>query len=416
VFRSAAQLETLAAGRQRELIDLLKRLIAAPSEKGDSGVIAQAVLADYLAQSSFDVDSAAVAAAPDRTPDRVDAKPPSAAVNLVARPRGRSSRLLLFAHIDTERAGDGWSSPPLQPRLVDDGRLYGLGAADDKAGIAAIAVAAATLAEHGMTAPLIASVHGKDGGIRGSLPTFAALRGADAAVYVHPPETGNGLTELKHHSRGVLDLAVEITGWQGSPLEIGTPESARWEDGGNALEVALAAVDRWRAALPRCRFNIGRIAAGGRPGTVPAHCTMEVRALFDDGSARDVEETIARDLAALGGRTEPVGRNFGGRITNRGLAADPAAVPWRSPLCRTVRGAVREICGRELRRYTSHIASDIRFPIRLAGIPAVAIGPTAGNFYSADEWVSTDELPTLVAVLMRAVALWADRNHASDST
>jgi acetylornithine deacetylase len=409
------QLETLAARRQRELIDLLQRLVAAPSEKGDSGATAQAVLADYLVQSSFEVDSAAVEATPDRTPDRVDAKPRSAAVNLVARPRGASSRLLLFAHIDTERAGDGWSSPPLQPRLAD-GRLYGLGAADDKAGVAAMAVAAATLAEQGMPAPSIASIHGKDGGIRGSLPTFAALRRADAAVYVHPPETGNGLTELKHRSRGVLDLAVEITGWQGSPLEIGTPESARLEDGGNALEAGLAAVERWRAALPRCRFNIGRIAAGERPGTVPVHCTMEVRALFDDGSARDVEEVIASDLAALGARTEPVDRKFGGRITNRRLAADPAAVPWESPLCWTVRRAVREICGRELRGYTSHVASDIRFPIRLAGIPAVAIGPTAGNFYSPDEWVSTNELPTLVAVLMRVVALWANSNDASDVT
>jgi acetylornithine deacetylase len=411
VFGSPAQLEGLAAGRQREAIDLLQCLVATPSEKGDTGALAQAVLADYLAQSSFDVEAITGGSPRDAAADGPDRVAPSAPVNLVARPRGPTCSLLLFAHIDTEHAGDGWSSPPFQPRLVG-GRLYGLGAADDKAGVAAMAVAGATLAEQGITAPLIGSVHGKDGGIHGSQPTFVALRGADAALYVHPPETGNGLTELKHHSRGVFDITFEITGWEGNPLEIGTPESARFADGGNALEAALAAVERWRVALPDCRINIGRIAAGERAGTVPTRCTVETRVLFDDGSARQVDQVIAADLAALEARTDSSGRRFRACIAGRGLAADAAAISWESPLCRTVRRATREICGREPRPYSSHVASDIRFPIRVAGIPATAIGTTAGNFYSPDEWVSTDELPTLMAVLMRVVCLWANRDAA----
>lgn len=56
---------------------------------------------------------------------------PAPAVNLVARAATRPSRVGLFAHIDTERAGAGWTTPPLEAR-VRDRRLYGLGVADDK--------------------------------------------------------------------------------------------------------------------------------------------------------------------------------------------------------------------------------------------------------------------------------------------
>ena len=61
-----------------------------------------------------------------------------APVNLVARPHNLAAApLALYAHVDTEYPGEGWHSNPTEP-LVRDSRMYGLGAADDKGGLAAM--------------------------------------------------------------------------------------------------------------------------------------------------------------------------------------------------------------------------------------------------------------------------------------
>ena len=78
---------------------------------------------------------------------RVVGKAP--AVNLVARVRGAGPgrRLVLNGHLDTFPIGEArWEHHPLGGELVD-GRIYGRGACDMKAGVAALVLAFVTLAE-----------------------------------------------------------------------------------------------------------------------------------------------------------------------------------------------------------------------------------------------------------------------------
>jgi len=389
----------LAEGSREELFGLLKALIGAPSPYGTSAGEAQERLGEYLEQNGFAVETdedswEPLRDHPEFSPPPPEIEPP---VNLVATPP-RAQGLTFFAHVDTEAPSAGWSSPPTEA-MVRDGRAYGLGAADDKGGLAAMAVAAALLARDSGTAPRVASVHGKGGGARGTLPVFARMEAGDS-VYVHPPENGAGLGVLKSASRGVVDVHVRVTGWSGRPREIGTPESAPFGEGGDALEACLRWVERLRQGeLSDCELNLGRLVAGEAAGLTPVRCEAEVRVLFrGKRTVRGVLEAFRR--AAEDQPARGSGGSFGYEATAPELRANPAETAWSDPLAAELRSAVAGIIGREPVPYADHLASDIRFPIRLQGAASLGIGSLGGNFYGPDEWVDLDDLVRLVAVLV----------------
>ena len=406
--RSASGVRRLLARRGDEALRLLSELLAVSSPLGSSGLEAQQVVARYLQEAGYAVSYTTDNPAQHACHEEYTA-PPSGdnPVNLVALPPDLSgTRLALVAHIDTEPAGGGWTTPPTRC-TVRDGRVYSLGAADDKSGVAAAVVAAVTLLELGEPAPLVMSVHGKGGGARGTLPMFTRSHPIDAVLYVHPAETGRGLAEVKHASRGVLDVAVRVSGWQGPPAEIGTPESANYADGGDALEAALRGIDRLRGtALAGCAVNIGLLTAGAGVGLVPSQCDLQMRVLFDGRTSAaklfpaieaELEKCI-RDLSAARGR-------FAVHLDQL-FHANPAITDWDSPLCCVVRQAIENETGSEPAAYSGHLASDLRFPVRMHGIPAVGIGCLAGGFYGADEWVDVVDFKRLVAVIIATVQEW----------
>lgn len=389
----------LAEGARAELLLLLATLIEAPSPYGASGSEVQARLGAYLERNGFAVDSGEDSWEPFRDHPEFSPPPPEIEppVNLVATPPGAPC-LTFFAHVDTEAPSAGWSSPPGRA-TVRDGRVYGLGAADDKGGLAAAAVAAALLAWHSGQAPRVVSVHGKGGGARGTLPVFSRMDAGDS-IYVHPPENGAGLDVLKSASRGVLDVTLRVTGWSGRPREIGTPESAPFAEGGDALDACLRLVVRLRREeLSDCELNLGRVAAGEAAGRTPVRCQAEVRVLFrGTRTAEDVLSAFRHVADDLGGSKS--GGAFHFEITAPGLRANPAETAWDDTLTVQLRSAVADITGREPVPYADHLASDIRFPIRLRGAASLGIGSLGGNFYGPDEWVDLDDLVRLVAVLV----------------
>lgn len=414
--RASAPLEAAAAlrlarARREELVGLLSDLVAVSSPLGESAATAQRVVARYLEPRGYRSelttdDPTAYTSHPDYM---APATPyPAPAVNLVAGATARPSRVGLFAHVDTERAGPGWTSPPLTA-TVRDGRLYGLGAADDKGGVAAMAVAAAILAAEGRPGPVVMSLHGKGGGSRGSLPTFARLKDFSHVLYVHPAETGRGFADIKHVVRGIVDMRLVVTGWRGAAREIGSPDSASFSEGGDALQAALAIVDDWRGGtLAGCEVNVGEIAAGDRVGSVPQSARARIRVLFDDQRAfGDILAACRRDAERVAAARSRGERRLTVTLERDGLGANHAAVPWDSPACRVLRTAIEDVTGQAPASYPTHFAGDIRYPIRLTGAPSFGMGSLAGGFYGPDEWVDIEDLVRLVAVVALAADRWA---------
>jgi acetylornithine deacetylase/succinyl-diaminopimelate desuccinylase-like protein len=187
---------------RRDLEDLVRieSVWADPARRGEVHRSAQAV-ADLLSQAGFgDVRIVSEGGAP-----AVIARHPA--------PAGAPT-VLLYAHHDVQPEGDRsqWKSSPFEP-TERDGRLYGRGSADDKAGIA---THLAAFRAHGGQPPVGVTVfvEGEEESGSPSLGRLlAAHRDALAADVIVIADSDNWSTEvpaLTVSLRGLVDCVVEV--------------------------------------------------------------------------------------------------------------------------------------------------------------------------------------------------------------
>jgi len=407
----------LAESRREELVNLLSGLISVKSLSGESAVEAQRLVKSYVADLPYRIEESADR--PSRYSEHAEYMTPSPPgdgpfINVVGWPKKAQGRqFAMFSHIDTHSVDAGWNTQPLVPTM-DGNRMHGLGTSDDKGGVAAMLVAAAALAEAGEPLPVIMSLHGKGGGSRGSLPVFDRLRGADhgigAVLYVHPAETGRGLEDIKNAVQGVLDLELVVTGWRAPQMEIGSVDSSEWSEGGNALEMCWNILERLRkTAFSGVQFNLGIMDGGDRMGSVADRATAKFRLKFNgDHTWTSLLNAARAELDAFAGRLPDTENRFGFSIDPNGYRTNPGAADWDASVSRVLRESIEDVTGKAPNAYPNHYAGDIRYPIRLLGVPAYGIGSLGGNFYGPDEWVDIDDLVRLVAVLIQTLSGWSD--------
>ncbi len=125
-----------------------------------------------------------------------------------------SRTVMLYAHHDVQPPGDDalWDSPPFEP-TERDGRLYGRGAADDKAGVMAHVAA---LRAHGDDLPVGVTVfvEGEEEIGSDSLPTILERHGerlrADAIVLADSQNWDVGEPALTTTLRGMIRVVVTV--------------------------------------------------------------------------------------------------------------------------------------------------------------------------------------------------------------
>ena len=341
---------------------------------------------------------------------------------------GRS--VIFFAHPDGEpfQPAHGWRHDPLAG-TVTAGRIHGWGVADDLAGVATMVEAVRLLRAAGLRPKgdvILASTPSK----RHARGVHALLHGgvaADAAVYLHPAESGVGMQEVKALAAGQLIFRIIIRGRLPATNEPGHAAFAHVAvnpvDKAMVVLAALRALDARRGARvrhPALEAAIGRSTnllvgdirslGDGRASRVAPAVQLSCALAFPPGEAladvqAEVEAAIAEAAAAdpfL--RETPPELVFLSGVTG-------AEVPLDHPLWQATSAAVQRGTGAAPHINPLHTSSDIRNPMVQSGIPCVGLGPLCGDLTQnggRDEWVDEADYRRGVVVVALLIALWCD--------
>jgi acetylornithine deacetylase len=338
------------------------------------------------------------------------------------RPREAKGRsLILNGHIDVVPVGAAelWSTPPFEP-VIRDGRMYGRGAGDMKAGIAAYITAFRVLRALGLqpAAPVfMQSVVEEECTGNGALACLHRGFRADAAVIPEP--FGHTIMDAQV---GVMWLTVEVIG---RPAHVLDPTR-----GINAIEAALALFDGLKALVadwnePRNRhpafahvdqpikLNLGRIQGGEWASSVPTRCVMELRIGFYPGvraaAVREAVETRLRRTAADHARLAGVQH----RVSYAGFRAEGFVAQRSAPIMQALASAHERVLGAAPQWLASTATTDARTFALYGSIPATCYGPEATHIHGIDESVSLSSTLATTQVLALLIARWCGLEKAA---
>jgi acetylornithine deacetylase len=400
-----------------ELVDDLRALVAMPSIGGtEAEVEAQRWCAARLRDLGLHVDHwpldlPALRSSPEYTGEEVHRQEAWGCVGVLGDGEA-SPALALCGHVDVVPPGDldRWVGRDPWTLRAADGRLYGRGTADMKAGVAAILGAVAALQRSGVRLRRPLAVHtvvGEEDGGLGAHATLARGHTADACVIAEP--TGGDLVVA---NAGALTFRIEVAGLatHGSTRTSGVSAL----DGFATIHEALRALEAERNARPPELFghldlvaplSVGRVRAGDWASSVPDLLVAEGRYGVLPGetvhAAREAFEAAVERACRADGWL----RDHPARVSWVGGQFASGALPAEHPLSDSVGRAVVDAGGRAPRPRGAPYGSDLRL-YAAAGVPTLQFGPGAvEDAHAADEHVALDE----VVVAARALALAALR-------
>jgi len=378
--------------------ELVRRRSVFEPEKGNTEAEAAYFVARTLRGSGFDVT--VEEAAPGRP-------------NVIADWSGRTfdpsrhKTLMLEGHTDVVTEGDAasWRYPPFEARL-EDGRIYGRGACDMKAGVAAAIVAAEAVRAAAPDLPgrirlgIVADEEGMMLGIKGFIARGWAKE-VDGAIICEPEEN-----ELCLWQKGAMRVGVTARG----VMSHGAMPYA----GVNPIPPLAEVIRGVRELEAREQARLGAHAYLGLPWFTPTVLRAPARG--------EAQHNVMPETAylALDVRTVP-GQDHQGLLRElcrlaEGVSAGEEGLelsvelleqrPWtetspQDPLVKALARAYPHALGTPPRYGGVPGATDGTFLHALAGVPVVTVGPGGRTVpHQRDEFVGVEDV-------VRAAKLYA---------
>lgn len=399
-----------------EIVDFAARLIRIPTinPPGEEYEACANAIGEQLRAQGADVQLLPALGRIEHTPEHPR-------INVIGRRPGSGSgpAIHLNGHFDVVPAGNGWTRDPFGGEIID-GRLYGRGSCDMKAGIAAALFAAEAIRRAGLDhrAPIEISgtVDEESGGFAGvawlAENRFLSKERTKAVIIPEP----FGVDRVCIGHRGVYWFEVIAEGRiaHGSMPYLGV----------NAVEGMSHLLDLVRDELGPSLFgrvttmpvvpegsrhatiNINGIDGGQPVDDTPSPCVADrCRVVFDRRFL--MEEGLERTRAEIAALVDKARARMPGvrfSIEDR-LIFEPTRTPEDAPVVGALTEAIAQVTGRKASLVASPGTYDHKHVARIAGVPhCVAYGPGELDLaHQPDEYCRVTDILTATKVLALAV-------------
>ena len=362
--------------------DLIKRASVTPKDEG-----CQNLIGERLRESGFSLQS----------------MNEGEVTNLWATHGSGAPLLVLAGHTDVVPPGDldAWASHPFSPEVRGD-YLYGRGAADMKASLAAMVGAACDYVkeqpQHPGTLAFLITSDEEGPAINGTRAVVAKLSeqgvAIDYCVVGEPSSTARLGDLVRNGRRGSINAELRVKGIQGhvayphladNPIHASVP-----------LLTRLLAID-WDTGndyFPPTSLQIANLNSGtGATNVIPADTKIGFNLRFNtEQSATGIQQRVAQAFADVPGEHE-----VNWTLSGEPFLTEPGA------LTAAVAEAIERHCGYAPEFSTSGGTSDGRF-IAPTGAEVVELGPVNATIHKVDERVAIADLEPLQDIYRDVIA------------
>jgi acetylornithine deacetylase len=301
-----------------------------------------------------------------------EAAPGRPSVVAAARGTGGGRSLMLNAHMDT--VGVEGMERPFEP-VVRDGRLYGRGAYDMKAGLAACMLAAERLRSEGLAGDVVVTAVADEEYASVGVQSVLRRWRTDAAIVTEPTalrvciaHKGFAWAEIETHGRAA----------HGSRPAEGVDAITRMAPALGRLAELQSALDAapGHELVGPGSVHASLIEGGQELSSYPARCVLSLERRTAPG---ETAEDFLRECEALVEGVEDAEARLG-------LVREPFSVDPDAGVVGAVTRAAEAVTGRPAELYGETYWMDAALT-QAAGIPTVVFGPGGQGAHAVDEWV-----------------------------